>query len=372
MPDDFRSSTARAEGTSNAPSLALSPSLLQEALTPRGLFTNLFPVSLESANLGVLRQTTKAKKAEFADRRRPWFYQSGNVLYAYGEGLDEFKDPRFTPAIVAIEQEPEFVKHLVKFGLSDFFRRGGYLVRSRWNGLSVIDNEEIIASADSSYLNICPEYRFQPFRLEGANGTPIYAFSIEASWVTVPGFEIGARLVKFAESVAGLKLVLRCKECGPHCPLHERLDNVLGVFDSFAEDGAELTTRCRCEDYTPRPIRVRQRVRSKGGAARRGVQPPERTVIVPGQVVIPASGQRGVLRLFRDRSNLEKQGQIWLGDLTSTGKVRTGGLKIRYEHIQRFLARIAGHETGAISFTLSTGPKATLERVPVTAEELAE
>jgi hypothetical protein len=373
MQDDRRASTARPTSQPRATASAgLSPSILQDALTPRGLFTNLFPVSFASTNLGVLRRAPKAKKEDFDDRRRPRFYQLGTDLYAYGPGLDEFKDPRFTPAIVAIEQEPYFTQHLMKYGLVDFFRQNGYLVRPRQVGFALIDHHDVIASAQSGVLHICPEYAFQPLRVEGADGTPIYAFAIEPGWATVPAFEIGTRLARHSERLEGIKLLLRCSECGPHCQLHDRLNEVVGVFEAFAEDGVELTSSCRCEDYTPQPIVVRQRLRQKRSERGNGkrAKAPERTIIVPGQVVKPASGQRRVLQLFQDRRQLEMQGRVWLGDLTSTGKVRSGALRVRYERVQHFLARVADHETEGISFPLPTGPMVTLERSPVTAEEL--
>ena len=374
MPDDRRSSSARVQSaTAPIASPALSATTLQDALTPKGLFTNLFPVTFAAGNLGTLRQSTKTKREDFEDRRRPRFYQSGEVLYAYGEGLDDFKDSRFTPAIVMIEQEPRFTQHLMRFGLIDFFRAKGYLVRSRRVGVSVIDHQETIASAKSGFLHIFPEYTFQAYRLEGAQGTTIYAFSIEPSWATVPAFEIGPRVANHPEFLRSLKLILACRECGPHCPLHDRLDGVVGVFDAFAEAGTALTSACACEDYTPQPVRVTQRAWPKGSrrSSKSESHVTERTVIVPGQVVVPASGQRRVLRLFSDRSELELEGRIWLGDLTRSKKVRSGGLQVRYERIQRFLARVAGQETQGATFPLPTGPAVTLERVPVTAEEIA-
>ena len=73
----------------------------------------------------------------------------------------------------------------------------------------------------------------------------------------------------------------------------------------------------------------------------------------------------------KDRTALALEGRIWLGDLTRTRSVRTDGLQVRYEHIQRFLARLAGHETRGATFPMETGTKVTLERVPVTTEVLA-
>jgi len=376
MPDDLRRSIARTRGVEPTPaSSVLSPSVLQEALTPRGLFTNLFPVSFGSTSLGTLHKTAKAAKEDFDDRRRPHFYQSGNVLYAYGQGLDEFKDTRFTPAIVAIEQEPFFALHLARFGLADFLRGKGYLVRSPRSGISVIDHEETIAAAASDgSLLICPEYTFQPQRLEGADGTPIYAFSVEAAWATVPAFQIGAHLAAHAKRLEGFKLVLECQECGPHCPLFDRLNRVVGTFVSFDNEGGASTSKCRCEDYKPLLIRVRQLVRqprSKGPSGNRG-RSLERTVVLPGQVVRLAASQRRVLQLFHDGARLEREARVWLGDLTASGKVRSGALRVRYERIQRFLARLAGHETRGVAFTLATGANVTLERMPIQAEELAD
>jgi hypothetical protein len=372
MPDNRRSSSPRLQSARPAAvRAAVSPTVLQDALTPRGLFTNLFPVTFAARNLGTLRLTTKAKKEDFEDRRRPRFYQSGQVLYAYGEGLDDFKDGRFTPAIVAVGQESGFAQHLMRSGLIDYFRAKGYLVRSRRVGTSVIDHQETIASAKSGFLHILPEYTFRTYRLEGAQGNSIFAFSIEASWATVPAFEIGPRVASHSEFLRNLKLILDCGECGPHCPLHERQGHVVGIFEGFAEPGTTLTSACACEDYTPQPVRVTQRLRQIGSrGSSRNRKAPEQTLVIPGQVIKPAVGQRQVLRLFSDKSELELEGRIWLGDLTRSRKVRTAGLQVRYERIQQFLARVVGHETSGLTFPLPTGPTVILERVPVTAEEI--
>lgn len=354
------------------PDAQLSPGTLQSALTPRGLFTNLFPVSFGSGNLGSLCQTEKAKKDDFVDRRRPRFYQSGETCYAYGTGLDDFKDARFTPAILAPTTDPFFALHLVKYGLVDFLRAKGYLVRSRLVGVSVLDHENPITSAEG-FLKILPEFTFQTNLVEGAQGTSIFAVSIDVGWSTVPVFELGPRVAQRADLLENLKLVLECQECEAACPLHDRLGGVVGVFESFAEQGTELTSACQHQDYTPQPVRVRQRIRAAGPRRRdgRSVPAPERMVVVPGQVVKPASGQRQVLKLSRDKNALALEGRIWLGDLTRTRRTRTDGLQVRYEHIQRFLARLANHETRGITLPIETGTKVTLERVPVTTEVLA-
>jgi hypothetical protein len=370
MQDDRRHPSPSARSASAlAPDAQLSPSTLQGALTPRGLFTNLFPVSFGAGNLGTLRQTEKAKKEDFVDRRRPRFYQSGETCYAYGAGLDDFKDSRFTPTILAPATDPYFALHLVKYGLVDLLRGKGYLVRARFVGVSVLDHENPITSAEG-FLKILPEYTFQTNLLEGAQGTPIFAVSIDTGWSTVPVFELGPRVAQRADLLENLKLVLECAECDPTCPLHERLGRVVGVFESFAEEGTALTSACRHQDYTPQPVCVRQRVRSAGPRRRdeNSAPPAEQMVVVPGQVVKPASGQRQVLRLSKDKNALALEGRIWLGDLTRTRKIRTDGLQVRYEHIQRFLARLANHETRGITFPIETGTKVTLERVPVTTE----
>jgi hypothetical protein len=373
MQDDRRHQRPKAQSAPpTTPGAKLSPSILQDALTPRGLFTNLFPATFALGNLGTLQATEKARKEELADRKRPRFYQSGETCYAYGAGLDEFEDPRFTPSILPPERDPYFALHLVKFGILDYLRTRGYLVRRRLVGISVIDHEETIAEAEKGFLTLLPEYTFQTFLLEGAQGTPIFALSIEAGWATVPAFELGPRMTKRPDLLQNLKVVLRCKECSEACPLHGRLGGVAGVFDSFAPDGTALTSSCRHEDYTPQPVYLRQRVRTDGprkpGAKRASA---ERTVVVPGQVLRPASGQRRVLKLFHDKDALELEGRVWLGDLTRSRNIRPGGLQVRYEHIQRFLSRVANHPTNDVSFPIATGPIVTLGRVPVMAEELA-
>lgn len=374
MQDDRRQTIPTSSSTPPiAADAQLSPSTLQSALTPRGLFTNLFPVTFGAGNLGTLRQTEKAKKEDFVDRRRPRFYQSGETCYAYGAGLDELKDARFTPGILAPSTDPYFALHLVKFGLVDFMRGQGYLVRSRFVGVSVLDHVNPIVSAEG-FLNILPEYTFQTNLIEGAQGTPIFAISIDAGWSTVPVFELGPRVVQRADLLKNLKLVLECEECDASCPLHERLGRVVGVFDSFAEEGTQLTSACRHQDYTPQPVCVRQRVQTAVPRRRDGkIMPPaERMVVVPGQVLKPSSGQRQVLRLSKDKNALALEGRIWLGDLTRTRKIRTDGLQVRYEHIQRFLARLANHETRGVTFPIETGIKVTLERLPVTTEFMAD
>jgi hypothetical protein len=361
--------------TRNAPALkseaVLSLSTLQSVLTPRGLFTNLFPVNFASPNLGTLRQTEKARKEDFADRLRPRFYQSGETCYAYGAGLDEFKDARFTAAILAPATDPYFALHLAKYGLIAFLREKGYLVRSRFVGVSVLDHENPIASAEG-FLKILPDYTFQTNLVEGAQGTPLFTVSIDAGWSTVPVFELGPRVAQRADLLENLKLVLECSECNASCPLHARLGRVVGVFDSFAAAGTELSSACLHQDYTPQPVRVRQRERSTMPRRPQGksASPVERVVVVPGQVVKPASGQRRVLKLSKNQTPLTLEGRIWLGDLTRTRRIRTDGLQVRYEHIQRFLARLAAHETKGITFPIETGTKVTLERVPVTTEML--
>lgn len=342
----------------------LSADVLQNALTPRGLFTNLFPIHFSSPNLGALRQTTKAEKEEFVDRRRPSFYQSGDSLYAYGPGLEDFKDSRFTPGIVPMEKEPDLTRHLLKLGLADFFREHGYLVRFRRVGISIIDHNTTIAEADSQFLRIYPEYTFQTYRVEGAEGNPIYSFSVEPSWATVPAFEIGPRVEKHSALLENLKVVLKCPECGPHCPLFDELDRVIGVFQGFADPEMTQTSACLCEDYTPQLIRVHERKSRKGKVF-------EKTHVLPGQVVHPASSQRKVLKLFKDRGVLERKGRIWIGDLNTGGGIRSGALQVRYERIQHFLARVVGSATDAVTYTLPTGPKVALQRLPLTVEEIA-
>lgn len=341
----------------------LSQAVLQDALTPRGLFTNLFPVAFSSRRLGALKKTTKAEKEEFSNRKRPRFYQSGETLYGYGPGLDEFKDPRFNAAIVPMTDEPDFTRYLLRIGLADYFRERGYLVRIGWAGVSVIDHTDPIAKAEKGFLQIFPEFTFQAHLVEGAEGGTIFCLSIEPAWATVPAFEIGPRVAKRSDLLQSLKVVLKCEECGPHCPLHDRVDRVIGAFQEFAAPDTPLTTACTCEDYAPQPIRVYERRERKGVVS-------ERTHVIPGQVARVASRQRRVLKLFSDRSILEREGRIWLGDLTKGGQARSGALQVRYERIQNFLARLAGFPTGPIRYSLPTGPQVELQRVPLTVEEV--
>src|SRR5690606_36087570 len=71
-----------------SPRPILSAKTLSAALTPRGLFTNLFVFHFASTSVGSVKQSTKVKKEDVADRKRPSFYQADDVLYAYGSGLE--------------------------------------------------------------------------------------------------------------------------------------------------------------------------------------------------------------------------------------------------------------------------------------------
>lgn len=347
-----------------SPRPILSAKTLSAALTPRGLFTNLFVFHFASTSVGSVKQSTKVKKEDVADRKRPSFYQADDVLYAYGSGLEEFRDDRFTPAIVSVDTRPDFTRFIIKIALAEFFRSRGYLVRFRRVGISIIDHHDRIASASSGYLHLYPEFTLQPHTVEGAEGNQIFCVSMEPAWVTVPSFEIGPRLERHPELLHNLKVTLNCSECNPDCPLFQEQDSIVGVFEEFLPTGTDLSSGCSCAEYTPQPVQVHQRKRRKGKVH-------ERRLVLPGQVLQPASGQRRVLRLFKDRAMLEREGRIWLGDLTRTGRARSGALQVRYERVQRFLTTVAGDETGSVQFLLPTGPLVSLDRLPLSVEELA-
>ncbi len=335
--------------------------VLQHVLTPRGLFTNLLPVVLSDGPLGpvVAAPTAKVTKAEMEERRRPRFYQSSRqaTLYAYGDGVDDFRDPRFSRAILRPTSDVGFTLHLLRNGLADAFSGRGFLLSRHHHGFSVLDHGSVIRSAKSGFLHIVPEFTFQPQAVDGAGGATVFAFAIEPSWVTAPLFTIGAKLKSHPEALRYLKVRVADDRCRPGCPLHGKAKTVVGVFDGFADADAPLDCQCLADEFVPVPVRVRDRRAHR-----------ERVLVVPGQRLVPAERQRKVLRLFSDRPELERSGRVWLGDLTKEGRVRSGALQVRYERIQQFLARVVGNPTAGLEFTLPTGGPAVVTRVPLTVD----
>lgn len=347
-------------------------------LIPRVLFTNLFLVTLPPGSLGPMRatETEKAQKDEFEGWRQPSFYQTGEHLYAFGPGVEQFTDRRFTSSIVTAETNRNFTKYLLGYGLMEFFRDREFVVKRDMQGFTVQDHNNVIQSSKKGVLHIIPQFNFQPYWVEATGGSIRFAFSIEPGTTTLPTFHIHAGLARFAAELDGLKLQLREEGCKPGCPLFGRKGEVLGRFNGFALRGAALDCTCHTASFDAVPIQVIDRRRKPGTPRRRrgGPKPEmEETVLtIPGQLVGATPSQRRLLRLSEDRNDLERAGRVWLGDLSTGGSVRGNALKVRYERIQEFLGRMAESEAGPISFTLPTGASVEMERLPLTLEELAD
>lgn len=356
--------------------VALDRSALRE-LTPRALFTNLFQVTLPGGALGQV-QSAKADKEEFEGRRRPSFYQTGDTVYCYGPGQEEFADRRFSPAIVTPETNRSFTKFLLARGLMDFFRGLNFRLRGNAQGFAIQDHTQLILSSEKGHLHIVPQYNFQPYWVEGTDGLVRFAFSVEPGTTTLPTFHIHEGLRRAEGALDDLELVLSEDGCRPGCPLHGRRGQRLGRFRGFAAPGEPLDCSCHAESFDAVAIKVvdRQRKpgvprRRRGGRGRHRNDYIETTLVIPGQLVTAAPSQRRLLRFSNDRAQLELAGKVWLGQVSADRRIRANALEVRYERIQQFLARMAGHPTGPLVFTLPTGAKARLDRVPLTVEELS-
>lgn len=369
-----------AVGSSGTPAPAQEAAIDERALrelTPRALFTNLFQVTLPRGALGQV-QSAKADKEEFEGRRRPAFYQTGNTLYCYGSGQDEFNDRRFSPAIVTPETDRSFTKFLLARGLMDFFRGLDFRLRGNAQGFAVQDHKQLIRSSEKGHLHIVPQYNFQPYWIESTDGRVRFAFSVEPGTTTLPTFHIHEGLRRAEGALLDLELVLTEEGCRPGCPLHGRLGQRLGRFRGFAAAGEPLDCTCHIESFDAVAITVvdRQRKpgvsrRRRGGRGRNKSDYIETSIVIPGQLVTAAPSQSRLLRLSNDHAQLELAGKVWLGQVSADRRIRANALHVRYERIQQFLARMAGHPTGPLVFTLPTGSEARLDRVPVTVEELA-
>lgn len=382
----FPNSSRPASGTPRAPTptdsggIVLDPVVLKGTLTPKGLFTNLFPVTLGAGSIGPVRAaaTEKAQKDEFEGWRRPLFYQAGDILYAFGPGLEDFKDRRFSSAIVTAETNLNFTKHLLGIGLVSLFRAKGFIVQREAQGFTVRDHNNIILSSKKGVLHIIPQFNFQPYWVECTSGAIRFAFAIEPGTTTLPTFHIHTGLRRFAAELDGLRLQLNETGCKPGCPLYGREGEVLGRFAGFAGPDASLDCTCHEASFDAIAIHVVDRRKKPGTLRRRqgdsGPKPglEEIRLTIPGQLVVAAPAQRKLLRLSRDRDELERAGRIWLGDLATNRKVRGNALRVRYERIQEFLAHMAGSAVAPLPFTLPTGATAQVERIPLIAEEIVD
>lgn len=369
---------AEAPTTTPSKGVALDPVVLKRELTPRTLFTNIFQVTLPPGALGAM-QSAKADKEEFDDRKRPQFYQAGETVYCYGPGQEEFTERRFSSAIVTAETDKNFTKFLLARGLMDFFRARDFRLRGNAQGFTVQDHTDIIRSSDKGHLHIIPQFGFQPYWVESTAGVVRFAFSIEPGTTTLPTFHIHEGLRRRAVELDDLQVQLSEDGCKPGCPLYGRTGQVLGRFKGFAEAGATLDCTCHAESFDAVAIKVLDRHRKPGAPRRRRrsgkgpkVEMEETTLIIPGQLVVASPSQRRLLKLSSDRGELERAGKVWLGSLSADSHVRANALQVRYERIQQFLARMSNHQTNPLAFSLPTGAKARLERMPLTVEELSD
>jgi hypothetical protein len=305
--------------------------------------------------------------------------QAGETTYAFGPGLDEFADRRFTAAIANSDTDRSFTKFLIARGLMEFFR--GRELGLRWSaqGFEVQDHTEIIKSSTKGLLHIIPQYTFQPYWIECTGGDIQYAFAIEPGTTTLSTFQFREGLRSRAKALEDIELVLDQNGCKPGCPLYSRKGQIIGRFRGFAEPHEVLNCTCHDSSFTPTPIRVVNRHRKpgvprrrRGGRGRNRTDYIETTLVVPGQLMVPAPSQRRLLSLSDDREELERAGKIWLGSLSSDRKIRTNVLQVRYERIQRFLARMVDDPRKPLRFSLPTNLSVQLERMPISVEELLD
>lgn len=384
MPQEPSTGRSSQDSRSTAPRPGLdvrsssAPVSLSPDLTPNGLFTNIFLVHLPHS-LGAFRAagTDKAQKEEFASWRRPAFYRGRDSLYAFGDGLDTLDDRRFTSAIVTSETDRQLTKHLLRIGLMDFFRAEKYSVRGELHGFTVHDHKTVIESSAKGFLHIVPQFTFQPYWVECTGGSVRFAFAIEPGTTTLPTFHLMAGLQRVAPELQGVKLQLERGGCRSGCPLHGKKGRIVGRFAGFADQAVDLDCTCHEESFDPVPIRVldrRKRSRRQEGGNQLAQEPEydETELVLPGQILGAAPGQRRLLRLTNDSEKLERAGRQWLGDLSADGKVRGNALRVRYERLQEFLSRVAGDATKNVAFALPTGVEARIERLPLTVEELSD
>jgi hypothetical protein len=251
-------------------------------------------------------------------------------------------------------------------------RERGFALKSEVNGFSLIDHAQVIASSRKGILHIVPQFTFQPYWVETTGGSVAFAFAVEVGTTTLPTFQIGAALRNHAASISGVRLQLAKEGCQPTCVLHGRVGRIVGVFRGFADSDAILDCRCHEGAFDAIAIKVEDRSDGSTGGRKRASKGPARILTIPGQIVVPAAGQRRLLGLFSDKHDLERSGRVWLGDLTTQGKVRSGALQVRYSRIQSLFARLASDPTGPLSFTLPTGGSARLERLPISVEEITD
>jgi hypothetical protein len=382
MAERTRTSVPRSVGTNLtrpahlAVSSTLDDATLASVLTPRGLFTNLFPIALPSgASVGTIKvaPTDRVKKSAFEDRKQPNFYQAGDRLFAFGPGLDDFVDTRFSRAIIAPETDREFTKFLLKAGLMDLLRARKMPLKRDQSGFSTHVADDVIASSRKANLHIIPQFTFQPYWVETTSGALRFAFAVEVRTTTLSTLQLGPTLRGFSDQLDGVRMVITNPGCSAGCILHGRQGQVLGVFRGFAPAGTKLDCNCHNESFEAIPVRIVDRGRGKVASLRfRHNKTEDRTYVVPGQILSPAPGQRRLLRLSSDKTDLERKGRVWLGDLTNDGRVRAAALQVRYSRIQALLARIGGDATAPIQFRLPTGAQAQLERVPLTVEEVGD
>lgn len=370
--------TGEASTTAPTKGVAIDPVAFKRELTPRTLFTNIFQATLPVGALGAM-QSAKADKEEFDDRKRPQFYQAGETVYCYGPGQEEFVERRFSSAIVTAETDKNFTKFLLARGLMEFFRTRDFKLRGNAQGFAVQDHADIIQSSSKGHLHIIPQYSFQPYWVECSGGTVRFAFSIEPGTTTLPTFHLHEGLRHLAAELDDLQVQLSNDGCKPRCPLYGRVGQVLGRFKGFAEAGTSLDCTCHSETFDAVAITVVDRHRKIGVSPRRRragkrskVEMEETTLVIPGQLVVASPSQRRLLKLSSDRAELERSGKIWLGSLSAGGHIRANALQVRYERIQEFLARMANDQTGPLTFSLPTGAKARLERLPLTVEQLSD
>lgn len=326
---------------------------------PAGLFTNLFVLQVPRGGLSpILRASEKnAPKEELVkEYRRPSFYRSGNEVYAFGEGLNEFNDGRFTRAIVMPDRDRFFTCYLAGRGLLAHFRSAGYVTRKRGNELHVIDPDTVLASDSAERVVLRPVYTFRPFFGRDVEGRTWFAVAVDVSWTTIPQFRFLAGLTGFEDLFRGLRVENQCSECELGCPLYAGLGRTVGVFRGFASADREMETPCSVDnDYRDSIVIYDRRA--------------EREWTVPGSMFRPAPFQRSVLNAFGDAQKLVKQARVWLGDLTVSGAVRSSALAARYSRIDGFLAKNAGSD-GQLSFQIPTGQRVALTREAMSVEEV--
>lgn len=326
---------------------------------PRGLFTNLFPVRVPPGGLSPIKQakTGEASKTDLVEEYpEPEFYRSRHLIFAFGAGVDSFSDGRFDPAIVMPDREPWFAMYLLSRGLRERFHQAGCRVRTRRNVLRVVSPSSAIAADRAERIVLRPEFTVRPFFGRDLAGRSWFAFAVDPSWTTDPQFRTTAKLREREDLLAGVRVRVRCEDCRRSCPMWNRQDRTVGIFDGFVDNASKTDSAC-----TGRPeevVRVFDRHR-------------DRTYILPGHVVQPSPGQRSLLGLFTEKQQLVRRARVWLGDLGEGGAVRSGALGVRFARIQEFLDLVCEEAGADVDFLLPTGQAAELLREPLKAEEVS-